>query len=309
MQKISFVIPIYNEGKNIDELYRRLKAAAINDFKDFGHEIIFVDDGSTDETAALLDGLHGRDRSVKVIQFSRNFGHHIAITAGLDVAVGDYAVMMDGDLQDQPEEIIKLYRKMKEGHDVVYGERKNKKFGLFKKVCSGLFNFIIKKLISESIVINSTIFRIMTKQVVESLKELRERDRYIVGLIGWVGFKSAVQPVEHGERYKGKSKYNFSKQLALAFNAIFSFSNYSLKLIIKIGLAFVFISFILGVSILYRKIVYNTPVIGWSSLILSILAVGGIQIIILGVIGEYVGRNYMEEKKRPLYIVKNYLHD
>lgn len=304
MRKISFVIPIYNEEENIAELYRRLKQTATNDFKDFEYEIIFVDDGSSDKSFGLLENLHNQDRNVKAVQFSRNFGHHIAITAGLDMASGDFVVMMDGDLQDQPEEILKLYNKLQEGYDIVYAKRINKKSGLINRALSRLFNAVIRKLIDEPIVINSTIFRIMTKQALESMKLLRERNRYIIGVIGWVGFKHAMQEVEHGKRYAGKSKYDLSKRLSLALSAIFSFSNYPLRLIIKIGLFFVLGAFLIGASILYKKIFYGVPVLGWSSLILAVLTMGGIQIIILGIIGEYVGRNYIETKNRPLYIVK-----
>ena len=307
MKKISFVIPIYNEEENIAELYRRLKQVIVSDFKDFEHEIIFVDDGSQDRSIELLEDLHNKDTNVKAIQFSRNFGHHIAITAGLDSAAGDFIVMMDGDLQDQPEEILKLYNRLQEGYDIVYADRLNKKSGLINRVLSRLFNALIKRLIDEPIVINSTIFRIMTRQAVENIKLLRERNRYIVGIIGWVGFRQAVQEVEHGKRLKGKSKYDLSKRLSLALSAIFSFSNYPLRLIVKIGLFFVLGAFLISALIIYKKVFYGVPVLGWSSLIAAVLIMGGIQIIILGVIGEYVGRNYIETKNRPLYIVKKYL--
>ena len=178
-----------------------------------------------------------------------------------------------------------------------------------RRVLSECFNFLIRRFIEDPIVINSTIFRIMTKQVVENIRLLREHNRYIVGIIGWVGFKHVAEPVEHGKRYKGESKYNFSRQIDLALNAIFSFSNYPLKFITRLGLFFVIISFGLGGVIIFKKLIYNTPIIGWSSLIVSVLVIGGLQITILGVIGEYLGRNYMENKNRPLYIVRNYWHD
>jgi len=309
MQKISFIIPIYNEAENISELYQRLKKTFAADFNDFEYEVIFIDDGSSDDSFKLLSDLRQQDHWIKVIQLSRNFGHHIALTAGLDHTTGDYVVMMDGDLQDQPEEIIKLYNKLQEGYEVVYGERVEKRFGFFKRLSSNGFNWLIRKLIQEPIVINSTIFRIMTRQVVEQIRLLRERDRYIVGIIGWVGFRQAAQPVDHGRRFAGQSKYNWSRLFALAFNAIFSFSSYPLKIITKLGLGVVAVAFALGVSIMYRKLVYDIPVMGWSSLIVAVLIMGGTQIIILGVIGEYIGRAYMEEKRRPLYIVKKYLND
>lgn len=304
MKTLSLVIPIYNEEENIPELYRRIKSAIDKDFSQFKYEIILVDDGSSDNSLRLLEELNQKDKNVIVITFSRNFGHHIAITAGLDHASGDYVVIMDGDLQDQPEEILKLYNKLQEGYEVVYGERLNKKFGLKKRFLSFLFNWMIKKLIHEKIIINSTIFRIMTRDVVASIRQLRERNRYIVGLIGWVGYNQTVQYVEHGKRFKGKTKYNLSKQFLLAFNAIFSFSEYFLQLIIKIGLGFVALSILVIGYVLIRKFVYHSPIPGWSSLIISLFMVGGIQIILMGVIGQYIGRIYVEAKNRPLYVIK-----
>jgi len=304
MAKLSVVIPVYNEEVCIPELHRRLTESLQRDFQGFEYELIFVDDGSRDGSMKLLLDLKARDTRVKVIEFSRNFGHHIAITAGLDYASGDYVVMMDGDLQDKPEEVIKLYQKLYEGFDVVYGERIDKKFSLMKRLNSAVFNWAIRRLIDEPIVINSTIFRIMTKQVVQSMKLLRERNRYVVGVVGWVGFKHAGQPVDHGERFAGETKYHLRQQLTLALNAACSYSTHTLTLITRIGFGFVIASVLLVASILLRKILYNTPVMGWTSLVFMILAVGGMQIIMLGMIGEYVGRNFIEGKNRPLYIIR-----
>lgn len=304
MRKISVVIPLYNEEENIHELYRRLSAALNRGFADFEHELLFVDDGSRDKTFALVQEIKQKDPNVKALQFSRNFGHHIAVTAGIDFATGDYVVMMDGDLQDQPEEIIKLYNKLQEGYEVVYGRRVNKQFSATKKVLSNLFNLLIKKLIDEDIVINSTIFRIMTKDVAENIRQLREQNRYIVGIIGWVGFNHVHQDVEHGERYAGQSKYNLNKQFKLAFDAIYSFSSYFLKLIVKLGLLLVLASVIMIIYVLYKTLIVKSTVEGWSSIMISVLLVGGLQIIVLGVIGEYIGRIYKEAKGRPLYVIK-----
>lgn len=304
MRKISVVIPLYNEEENIHELHRRLSAALNKDFADLEHEILFVDDGSRDNTFKLVQELKEKDPNVKAIQFSRNFGHHIAVTAGIDFATGDYVVMMDGDLQDQPEEIIKLYNKLQEGYEVVYGRRVNKQFSATKKMLSNLFNMFIKKLIDEDIVINSTIFRIMTKDVAENIRQLREQNRYIVGIIGWVGFNHVHQDVAHGERYAGQSKYNLSKQFKLAFDAIYSFSSYFLKLIVKLGLLLVLASLVMIVYVLYKTLIVKSTVQGWSSIMISVLLVGGLQIIVLGVIGEYIGRIYKEAKGRPLYVIK-----
>jgi len=305
MPKLSCVIPVYNEQGNILELYRRLKDAMANDFLGFEGEYIFIDDGSADGSMEIMKELYKADRSVKLIEFSRNFGHHVAITAGLDHTTGDYVVMLDSDLQDKPEEIIKLFRKLQEGYDVVYGDRIRKQFSFMKRVSASVFLSVLRYLVNEPIVMNSSIFRIMTRQVVESTRLLRERNRYVIGVIGWVGFKHAAQPVEHGSRFSGHTKYRFSQQLILALNAALSYSTTALTLIMRIGLVFVALASLLGIWIAYAKIVYGTPVIGWTSLVLAVLVVGGIQIIILGMIGAYVGRNYMEDKNRPLYIIRH----
>lgn len=304
LMKLSIIIPIFNEKETIDELYKRLIESLKKDFSKNTYEIIFVDDGSNDNSFELLRKLRRKNKKIKLIQFSRNFGHHIAITAGIDYATGDYIVMMDGDLQDRPEEIITLYKKIKEGYDVVYANRIDKKFGLLKKANSWLFNFVIKILVDENIPINSTIFRMMSKKVAENLKSIRESNRYLIGLIGWVGFNQTSVDVKHGKRFAGKTKYSISKQMDLALNAVFSFSNYPLRIAIRIGSLFILLSIFLVVFALVRKLVFGTAFVGWTSLLISILAVGGIQIILLGVIGEYIGRSYIENKKRPLYIVK-----
>jgi polyisoprenyl-phosphate glycosyltransferase len=304
---LSIVIPLFNESECIPELYRRLIITMKKDFKKFSHEFIFVDDGSSDQTFEVLKKLRTKNKQVKLIRFSRNFGHHNAITAGMDYAKGDYIVLMDGDLQDQPEEIINLYKKLQEGYDIVYAERKNKQFGFVKNFFSYWFNWFIKKLIYDEIVINSTIFRIMTKQVNDNVKQLRESNRYLVGIIGWVGFTHGKQQVIHGARFKGKTKYSFKKQLDLALNAIFAYSRYPLSIIIKIGLFFISLAMLCFIYSLYVFILYTKEVSEMQLIIATILFVGGTQIIIMGIIGEYIGRNYIESKNRPLYIVKDLL--
>ncbi len=301
---LSVVIPIYNEKWNIKELYNKLIKVLLKDFIDFNYEIIFVDDWSTDNSIDILQWLKKADWNIKVLQFSRNFWHHIAITAWLDNATWDFVVMMDWDWQDQPEEIIKLYNKLSDWYDVVYWERLTKQFSFIKVFLSKIFNFIIKKLIDENIVINSTIFRIMNKQVVDNINKLREHDRYIIWIIWWVWFKHTSQKVIHWKRMSWESKYNFYRQLKLALNAIFSFSNYSLRLITKIWLLFVFISFFYALLLVYNKIFFDIPILWYTSIMASILLIWWIQIITLWVIWEYVWRSYIENKKRPLYILK-----
>jgi polyisoprenyl-phosphate glycosyltransferase len=303
MSKISLIIPTLNESEIIPIFYRRLIRAMEKDFPTFTWEVIWIDDGSSDLTYKVLAKLRGRDRRVKALRLSRNFGHHIAITAGLDFAKGDYIVMMDGDLQDRPEDIHLLYARMLQGYDVVYGIRQDKQFDWLKRVTSSIFNWVIKSMVQEPIVINSTIFRIMTRQVAENLKVMRENNRYIVGMIGWVGFKHASQPVTHGKRYAGTSKYTIWKQFELAMNAVASFTDFPLKLASRLGFGMVILSLFMGSYIVYRKFAFDTPVVGWTSLFVSLLFISGIQTVILGFIGEYLGRVYLESKQRPLYII------
>lgn len=305
--KLSIVIPVFNEEGNIKELYQRLQSELKSNFKDFKYEIIFIDDGSSDNSYQILQSIRKRNKNVKVIQFSRNFGHHIALTAGIDYAKGDFLVTMDADLQDRPEEIVNLYKKLNEGHDVVYAVRENKRFGPLKKFNSYIFNKLIKFLVNEDIVINSTIFRIMTKQVADSIREIRESNRYLIGIIGWVGFKTAGQKVNHDKRFSGKTKYSLTKQIDLALNAVFSFSNYPIRLAIRLGGVIVAASVVLAVFALARKLIFGTAFVGWTSILTTILFLGGFQIILTGLIGEYIGRTYIETKKRPLYIVKKKL--
>ena len=305
MKKISVLLPIYNEEETIPELYERLSSVLAKDFLGWAGEIIFVDDGSKDRSALLLQQLAQTDERVKSIIFSRNFGHHIAISAGLDYATGDYVVIMDSDLQDCPEHIILLYKKLCEGYDVVYAQRVNKKFSFFKRATSAFFIYFIKLLIREDIEINTNIFRIMRKQVVDEVKRMREAQRYVVGIIGWVGFRHTSVPIEHGERKYGQTKYPFSRQLRLACNAILSFSEYPLRLITILGFTFMGVSFCLTVYVVGRYFLGSYVVLGWTSLIATVLFMGGIQLSVIGIIGEYLGRLYVEVKKRPLYIVRD----
>ncbi len=305
MKKISVVLPLYNEAQTIPELYRRLSGALSKDFAEFEHEMVFVDDGSKDRSPYLLQQLAETDDAVKSIIFSRNFGHHIAISAGLDYTTGDYVVVMDSDLQDEPESISKLYAKLEQGYDVVYAQRINKKFGFFKKLMSAFFIRFIKVLINENIEINTTIFRIMRKQVVEEVRRIRETQRYVVGIIGWVGFRHISVPIEHGIRKYGDTKYPFFKQLRLALNAILSFSEYPLRIITFLGFIFMFLSFCLAAYVVGHYFFVRHVLLGWTSLIATVLFMGGVQLCVIGIIGEYLGRLYVEVKKRPLYVVRD----
>ncbi len=309
MPKFSIVIPIYNEEDNILELYNRLTAVMnrLCDFEGYSssdYEIIMVDDGSTDNSWALIKNLNTKDNRVKGISFSRNFGHHIAITAGLDYASGNAIILMDGDLQDPPEEIPKLYEKFKEGYDIVYGIRLERKDPFLKKLSSKIFWWILKQFSGVNMPTGQTMLRILRNNVVDILKEMREYSRFIHGMMAWTGFKQIQVLIHHAPRTKGKSKYNIPKMFKLAFHAITSFSIVPLRLATWLGIWSAFLSLFFGIYFIARKIFYNIPVPGFASIIVAIFFVGGVQLLVLGIFGEYIGRTYQEVQKRPLYIIK-----
>lgn len=301
---ISIIIPLYNEELVLDELFERIFQMLQNNFGSDVWEVICVDDGSRDTTSLRLLEFQKLYPALKVIKFSRNFGHHKAISAGLDYASGDYIVLMDGDLQDQPEEIPVLFSRLQEGYDVVYGVRKDKKFSFFKKLKSSLFITVMRWLMDEKIELNSSIFRIMKRSVLDKVILLREKNRFVLGLIGWVGFKTGSVEVNHGERKKGVTKYSFKKEIKLALDAICAFSDYPLRLISRIGFLLMAFSGFFASFLIARKLVWGVGLMGWTSVMCAILFTSGMHMLLLGVVGEYIGRIYVEVKNRPLYIVE-----
>ncbi len=305
-KKISIVIPVYCESAVIKMLTDRIIKALKKDFNKLDYEILFVDDGSSDSTFQIIEELHKDNKNIKAVGFSRNFGHHIALTAGIDYSTGDYVVIMDGDLQDLPEEIITLYNKLCEGYDIVYAQRINSSFNNYKKITSGLFDLILKKLIPANIQIEGRVFRIMKKDVVDNIKLLREQDRYIVGIIGWVGYKHIGIPIKHGRRPAGETKYSFTKSLSLSIDAILSFSLVPLR-------EFALFCFYLSLTILIIGTISIITFIVRSNFKIEFIAIYIIillacfQLALLSLIGEYAGRIYFQGKKRPLYIVKSVL--
>lgn len=300
--KFSIVIPLYKCSKSILELYNRLVSSIDQITNDF--EIIFVNDASPENDWEIVKELAAKDIRVIGINFSRNFGQHYAITAGLDFAKGDWIVVMDGDLQDQPEEILKLYNKALEGFDVVLGQRLNRKDKYFKR----FFSFIYYKLLSylTDTKIDSSVgtFRILSKQVVFEYNKMREYYRFFGSMINWLGFNTAYLPIKHNERTFGVSSYSFKKAFKLAITGALSFSDKPLKLTIKFGILIVFFSSLYIFYKLANILLYGTSAIGWSSLIASIFFSTGIIVTILGMIGLYIGRIFEQVKQRPLYIIK-----
>jgi len=307
--KFSVISPIYNESENLQELYNRLTVVLENLCNEEGcpplsYEVILVDDGSTDNSWQVIKALHEKDSRVKGISFSKNFGHHIAITAGLDRAQGDAVILLDADLQDPPEEIPKLLREFKKGNDLVYGIRQQRHDSAFKKLTSYLFWWILRRFSGVNIPQGQTMLRIMSRRLVEVLKEMREHARFIHGMMAWAGFTVSTVEVQHSPRMKGKSKYNIPKMFKLAFHAVTSFSTLPLRLATYTGFLSAFTSIIVGGYFIYKKIFYNIPVLGYASIIVSIFFIGGVQLLVLGILGEYLGRTYQEVQKRPLYILK-----
>ncbi len=299
--EISAVVPVFNEEGCLLELWRRLSAALAQISPSY--EIIFVNDGSRDRTAEVLRELCATNPHIRALHFTRNFGHHLAVTAGLDHASGRAVVVMDGDLQDLPEEIPKLFDKYREGFKVVYAVRQNKKFSLFKRLTASAFLTILNRISDVNFELNSTIFRILDRQVVRELRNCRERSRYVIGLIDWLGFKSAAVPVEHGYRYAGVTKYSFRKLVRLANNAFLGFSTAPLKLSIYVGIFVAMVGFAYGAVIAFRALTESISVEGWASVIVSILVMSGMLMVFLGVIGFYINNIYLQLLARPLYVV------
>lgn len=298
---ISVVIPVYKAQECLHELYRRLKISLETITNDF--EIILVEDCGGDRSWEIIQELTQADPRVKGIQFSRNFGQHYGITAGLDYCNGDWVVVMDCDLQDRPEEIPRLYTKALEGYDVVLADRGDRRDPFLKKAASKLFYKIFSYLADIEYDGRAGNFRIMSRKVVVNFRQIREQLRFFGGLVHWMGFRTASVPVVHEESSSGKSTYTIRKLVKLSIDTIIAYSDKPLRLSIKFGFIMSLLAFAYGLWILYRAAVYGVAVAGWSSLIVSIYFIGGIIIGVLGIIGLYLGKCFDEVKKRPLYII------
>lgn len=301
MAFLSVVIPVYKAEKCLHELYSRLVIVLEKITSDY--EIIMVEDCGPDDSWRIILELSKQNPKLKALQFSRNFGQHYGITAGLDYCTGDWAVVMDCDLQDKPEEIINLYQKALEGYDVVIAKPDKRKDKFLKRFTSQVFNKIFTYLTginNEGQVGN---FRILSKKVVMNFRLMREQLRFFNGLMGWMGFPTTSIIVEHAPRHSGKSSYTIKKLLKLATDGIIAYSDKPLRLSITLGFIMASVSFLYGIFFLFKAIFRSSPIPGWSSLIVSLFFLGGIIISILGVIGLYLGKNFDESKKRPLYII------
>ena len=304
---ISVVIPVYKAENCLDELYRRLVNALETVSPNF--EIVLVEDCGGDKSWEVIERLSRQDERVKGIQFSRNFGQHYGITAGLDYCDGDWVVVMDCDLQDRPEEIPRLYARALEGYDIVLARRGQRQDPLLKRFTSWIFYKLFSYLADIEYDGETGNFRIMSRKVVESFRTMREQLRFFGGLVQWMGFPTDSIEVEHAERHEGNSSYTFAKLWKLATETIIAYSDKPLRLAVRFGFTMAFFAFCYGVYALIRATVYGVPILGWSSLIVSLYFIGGIIIAILGILGIYLGKTFDESKKRPLYIVRRATFD
>jgi polyisoprenyl-phosphate glycosyltransferase len=299
----SIIIPLYNEEKTIPELFTRL--AAVTDGMSDSWELILVDDGSTDGSFTAMCALHRNDPRIKVVRLSRNFGHQIAISAALDLAQGDAVILMDGDLQDPPELLPQLLKLWKDGYHVVYTVKTSRKENWLKRLAFKSFYRILSAMSSIKIPMDAGNFSLMDRRVVEVLRTMPERNRYISGLRAWAGFQQTAVYYDRGPRFAGKPQMSLGRLFHLALDGIFSFSNAPLRAAIYFGMAAAMVSFAGGLYVVYEKLFTNLAILGWASTIVSILFVGGMILMTLGVIGEYISRIYEEVKKRPLYVIRD----
>lgn len=300
--RLSLVVPVYNEEAVIDELRARLVPVleAIGPF-----EVLCINDGSTDRSAEMLDALSASDSRFKALHFSRNFGHQAAVTAGLHAATGDCAVIIDADLQDPPELIVELVEQWRQGFDVVYAKRRERAGeSRLKRGTAFLFYRMLRKLTEVEIPPDAGDFCLLDRMVVDVLNSMPERNRYVRGLRAWVGFRQIAVEYDRAERYAGETKYPLRRMIGLALDGIFSLSKAPLRLAVYFGFLSSGLSFLLGSFFVFERLAGTYDLVrGWASTIVVVLFLGGIQLICIGAIGEFIGRTYDEVKHRPLYII------
>jgi len=300
----SIIAPIYNEIDNLPELYRRVKE--VMDSSGAPWELILVDDGSTDGSTEKIREFAQKDKTVRPVIFARNFGHQVAITAGWDFARGDAIIIIDADLQDPPETILELAKKWKEGYEVVYavrGEREGESW--FKKFTAAMFYRLIYSITDVKIPVDTGDFRLMDRKVVNVLKQMKERHRFPRGMSAWVGFKQIGVTYKRAARVAGVTKYPFSKMFKLALNAITGFSYFPLQVATYFGFFSAGVSILAIPVVIFMRMAGSGAFFGQATTLIAVLFLGGVQLISLGILGEYVGRLYDEAKGRPLYIVRD----
>lgn len=305
--EISVVVPCFNEAEGIDECHRRLTRV----LRDVGlaYEVVYINDGSRDDTFALLQSIYAADPNVVVVELSRNFGHQAAVSAGLEIATGKAVVIIDADLQDPPEVVQKMVEIWRQGYEVVYGVRDSRagESG-FKLWTAKLFYRFINAMSDVEIPLDTGDFRLLDRKAVDAMLRLPERHRLLRGMCSWIGFRQYGLKYSRAARFAGNTKYPFRKMLHLAMDGIASFSTVPLRVLALIGFATAGLAFLGIVYSLFVRIFTHNWVSGWATLFIAMLLMGGLQMISIGIVGEYVGRIYTEAKQRPLYLARSVLH-
>lgn len=300
----SFIVPVFNEEATLPELYRRL--SAVMDSMDGAVELVLVDDGSSDRSLAMMRELHDRDHRVCYLSFARNFGHQIAVTAGLNFVRGQAIVVLDADLQDPPELILDLADEWRRGYEVVYAQRVQRhREGWFKRLTAYVFYRLLRQLADVDIPTDTGDFCLMDRRVVDALNAMPERNRYIRGLRSWLGFRQIAIPFERDARFAGEVKYTFRKSLSLAIDGLVSFSKVPLRISTYLGLFAAVMAIVMAALVLYWRFFSPvSPLTGYATIAVAIFFLGAVQLFSIGILGEYIGRIYEEVKNRPVYILR-----
>jgi len=305
MTDLCVIVPAYNESEGLREFHKRL--AAVLDQLDLRSEVLYVDDGSGDDTYSVMESLRAGDTRVSTLKLSRNFGKELALTAGLDHVEADAAIVIDADLQDPPEMIPEFIRHWREGNDIVYGTRSSRagESG-FKKLTAAGFYRVMSRLSATPVPRDTGDFRLLSRRALEGLKQLRERQRFMKGLFTWVGYRQKAIVYDRDPRFAGTSKFNYWRLWNFALEGITSFSTAPLRIATYIGVLTAFLAFVFALYVFGKALFYGDPVRGYPTLMVVVLFLGGMQLMALGLIGEYLGRLYMEAKQRPLYLVDSH---
>jgi glycosyltransferase involved in cell wall biosynthesis len=305
MQTLAVVVPAYNESEGLRAFHARL--AAVFEQLDLACSVLYVDDGSRDDTWQVMESLRGEDTRVATLKLSRNFGKELALTAGLDHADADAVVVIDADLQDPPELIPQFVARWREGFDVVYGTRSTRAGeSHLKKATAAAFYRVMERLSHTPVPRDTGDYRLMSRRAIDALKQLRERQRFMKGLFTWVGFQQTAIVYDRDARFAGISKFNYWRLWNFALEGITSFSTAPLKIATYVGVLTALLAFVFGIFVFGKALLFGDPVRGYPTLMVVVLFLGGVQLMALGLIGEYLGRLYMEVKQRPLYLVDRY---
>ena len=308
MKTVTILIPAYNEQAVLAPLYKRLTALANNN-KKYNFEFLFINDGSTDNTLSIIKNYAKTDTRISYVNLSRNFGKEPAMLAGFDYTTGDATVIIDADLQDPPELIPKMISYWEDGYDDVYAKRRSREGeSWFKKKSSSIFYKLLQKSTNVDIQVDTGDFRLLDKRAINALREIRESQRYTKGMFSWIGFKKKEITYDRDPRAAGETKWNYPKLVNLAIDGITSFTTAPLRIASLAGIFISLFAFIFIFIIISKTIIFGDPVAGWPSTMAAILFLGGVQLLSIGIIGEYVGRIFNEVKNRPIYFVEEYHH-